>query len=100
MSEKLCFILLEAPWKFVSIYVAFFLIKKKVCFILNSLKVRTRFHSYFRLFNPQMSDLTGRTFIPVSGTNFLGLIWPGCATDLPGDRDPAPPLPSVFSPLC
>lgn len=51
-------------------------------FILNSLKVRTRFHSYCHAFSPWMSDCTWRYLVPA-----FGLAWPGCTTDLPGDRD-------------
>lgn len=59
----------------------------------------------FPSLQPQMSDLTWRSLVPVSGIDFLGfpcigLIWPGNATvvDLaPGDCDLAPfPLSSLL----
>lgn len=61
--------------------------------ILNSLKVRTRFHSCFHLFNPWSSDShesTSCLHLGLTSCVSPALVWPGCTAHLLGDRDLAP----------
>lgn len=61
--------------------------------VLNSLKVRTRFHSCFHLFDPWGSDSHASTSCLHLGFTLWvspALVWPGCTTHLLGDCDLAP----------